>query len=223
MNELITSFLQYIRYERNYSDHTIGAYCNDLCQFELYLKEETDLSGFTDVGPDVVRNWIVALLNDKISPVSVNRKLSSLKSFYKFLLKLGIVESSPMRLISGPKTKKPLPYFIKDSDMESLLDGDGFEDGFEGVRDRLIIELFYDTGIRCSELTGIRLSDIDFESSLLKVTGKRNKQRLIPFASGLKDMILAYNEIRKKYRKQKVSGFLLRKTETNYLPELFIK
>ena len=96
-----------------------------------------------------------------------------------------------MRLISGPKTKKPLPYFIKDSDMESLLDGDGFEDGFEGVRDRLIIELFYDTGIRCSELTGIRLSDIDFESSLLKVTGKRNKQRLIPFASGLKDMILA--------------------------------
>ena len=198
MNELITSFLQYIRYERNYSDHTIGAYCNDLCQFELYLKEETDLSGFTDVGPDVVRNWIVALLNDKISPVSVNRKLSSLKSFYKFLLKLGIVESSPMRLIRGPKTKKPLPYFIKDSDMESLLDGDGFEDGFEGVRDRLIIELFYDTGIRCSELTGIRLSDIDFESSLLKVTGKRNKQRLIPFASGLKDMILAYNEIRKK-------------------------
>lgn len=130
------------------------------------------MSGFTDVGPDVVRNWIVALLNDKISPVSVNRKLSSLKSFYKFLLKLGIVESSPMRLISGPKTKKPLPYFIKDSDMESLLDGDGFEDGFEGVRDRLIIELFYDTGIRCSELTGIRLSDIDFESSLLKVTGK---------------------------------------------------
>ena len=130
------------------------------------------MSGFTDVGPDVVRNWIVALLNDKISPVSVNRKLSSLKSFYKFLLKLGIVESSPMRLISGPKTKKPLPYFIKDSDMESLLDGDGFEDGFEGVRDRLIIELFYDTGIRCSELTGIRLSDIDFESSPRIVTGK---------------------------------------------------
>lgn len=198
MNELINSFLQYIRYERNYSDHTIGAYSNDLCQFELYLKEETDLSGFTDVGPDVIRNWIVTLLNDKISPVSVNRKLSSLKSFYKFLLKLGIVESSPMRLISGPKTKKPLPYFIKDSDMESLLEGDGFEDGFEGVRDRLIIELFYDTGIRCSELTGIKLSDIDFESSLLKVTGKRNKQRLIPFASGLKDMILAYIDVRKK-------------------------
>lgn len=120
MNELITSFLQYIRYERNYSDHTIGAYSNDLCQFELYLKEETDLSGFTDVGPDVVRNWIVALLNDKISPVSVNRKLSSLKSFYKFLLKLGIVESSPMRLISGPKTKKPSPS-SKDSISESFI------------------------------------------------------------------------------------------------------
>ena len=211
MNELITSFIQYIRYERNYSDHTIGAYTNDLRQFDLYIEKEAGLSELKDVDSDVVRNWIVSLLNQKISPVSVNRKLSSLKSFFKFLLKLGIIDSTPMRLISGPKTKKPLPYFIKDAEMEALLDGDGFDADFEGIRDRLIIEMFYDTGIRCSELAGIKKTDVDYESSLLKVTGKRNKQRLIPFASGLKDLILAYNEVRVKIPETESEWLLVRK------------
>ena len=175
--------LDYLRYERDYSEYTINAYFKDLQQFEDFVKEKKEgifVPG--EVDTDIVRNWIISLLDNKISPVSVNRKLSSLKSFFKFLMKRGIVSANPLRLVSGPKTKKPLPYFIKDSELEALLDGDGFDEDFEGVRNRLVIEMLYDTGMRRSELIGIRNVDVDYEAMQVKVTGKRNKQRLIPFA-----------------------------------------
>ena len=192
----IESFLHYLRYERNYSGYTIGAYSKDLEQFEAYAKDETGIFDPVRIDADLVRNWVVSLLEAKLSPVSVNRKLSSLKSFFKFLLKRGVVQTNPMRLVGGPKTRKPLPYFIRENDLEYLLDGDTFDADFEGVRDRLILELLYDTGIRRSELTGIRDADIDYDARLLKVTGKRNKQRLIPFADGLKNLMSAYIAVR---------------------------
>ena len=139
---LIDDFLNYLRYERNYSNYTIGAYSKDLDQFQRYVREHRE--GVFDPGEidsDFVRSWIVSLMDEKLSPVSVNRKLSSLKSFFKFLMKRGIVSANPLRLVSGPKTKKPLPYFIKDSELEALLDGDGFDEDFEGVRNRLVIEM----------------------------------------------------------------------------------
>jgi integrase/recombinase XerC len=163
------------------------------------------------VDSDLVREWIVYLLDSKISPTSVNRKLSSLKSFFKFLIRQGVLSSNPLRLVNGPKTKKPLPYFVRENEMEGLLDGDGFETDFEGVRDRLILEMLYDTGIRRSELTGIRNADIDYEASLLKVTGKRNKQRLIPFAQGLKNRMLEYVEIRNREIGVRSEWFFIRK------------
>lgn len=193
---LIDSFLYYLRYERNYSRYTIDAYSKDLYQFEDYIKGVIGIFDPVQVDSDIVRNWIVALLEQKISPVSVNRKLSSLKSFFKFLVKQGIISANPLRLVTGPKTKKPLPYFIREKEMDLLLDGDGFDEGFEGVRDRLIIEMLYDTGMRRSELVGLKDSDIDFDALLIKVTGKRNKQRLIPFAEGLKNLMLAYTSVR---------------------------
>ena len=196
---LIDDFLNYLRYERNYSNYTIGAYSKDLDQFQRYVREHREgVFNPGEIDSDFVRSWIVSLMDEKLSPVSVNRKLSSLKSFFKFLMKRGIVSANPLRLVSGPKTKKPLPYFIKDSELEALLDGDGFDEDFEGVRDRLILEMLYDTGVRRSELVGLQDVDIDYDAMLIKVTGKRNKQRLIPFAERLKNLMLAYTEVRNR-------------------------
>ena len=209
---LIDSFLDYLRYERNYSNYTIEAYSKDLRQFEEYVKlnkESVFVPG--DVDADLVRSWIVSLMDEKISPVSVNRKLSSLKSFFKFLMKQGSISVNPLRLITGPKTKKPLPYFVRDKEMELLLDGDGFDEDFEGVRDRLILEMLYDTGIRRSELIGIQDSDVDFGAMQIRVTGKRNKQRLIPFAEGLKNLIQAYTEVRNREVSSESGWFFVRK------------
>ena len=209
---LIDSFLDYLRYERNYSNYTIEAYSKDLRQFEEYVKlnkESVFVPG--DVDADLVRSWIVSLMDEKISPVSVNRKLSSLKSFFKFLMKQGSISVNPVRLITGPKTKKPLPYFVRDKEMELLLDGDGFDEDFEGVRDRLILEMLYDTGIRRSELIGIQDSDVDFGAMQIRVTGKRNKQRLIPFAEGLKNLIQAYTEVRNREVGSESGWFFVRK------------
>ncbi|MBS1319202.1 MAG: tyrosine recombinase XerC [Parabacteroides sp.] len=209
---LIDSFLDYLRYERNYSNYTIEAYSKDLRQFEEYVKlnkESVFVPG--DVDADLVRSWIVSLMDEKISPVSVNRKLSSLKSFFKLLMKQGSISVNPLRLITGPKTKKPLPYFVRDKEMELLLDGDGFDEDFEGVRDRLILEMLYDTGIRRSELIGIQDSDVDFGAMQIRVTGKRNKQRLIPFAEGLKNLIQAYTEVRNREVGSESGWFFVRK------------
>lgn len=209
---LIDSFLDYLRYERNYSNYTIEAYSKDLRQFEEYVKlnkESVFVPG--DVDADLVRSWIVSLMDEKISPVSVNRKLSSLKSFFKFLMKQGSISVNPLRLITGPKTKKSLPYFVRDKEMELLLDGDGFDEDFEGVRDRLILEMLYDTGIRRSELIGIQDSDVDFGAMQIRVTGKRNKQRLIPFAEGLKNLIQAYTEVRNREVGSESGWFFVRK------------
>jgi integrase/recombinase XerC len=212
VNRLIDLFIDYIRYERNYSDHTALSYAKDLEQFEEYAKANHE--GQFDpetIDSDIVRNWIVFLLDEGIAASSVNRKLSSLKSFFKFLVKQGIVPTNPLLLLNGPKTKKTLPYFIREKEMDLLLDGDSFRDDFEGVRNRLILELLYNTGIRRSELVGIKNSDIDYSASLLKVTGKRNKQRLIPFAERLKTLLIAYTEIRNKETETCNECFFIRK------------
>lgn len=209
---LIDSFLDYLRYERNYSNYTIGAYSKDLRQFEDYVKMHKEgIFDPVDVDAGLVRSWIVFLMDEKLSPVSVNRKLSSLKSFFKFLMKQGGISVNPLRLITGPKTKKPLPYFVKDKEMEFLLDGDGFGEDFEGVRNRLMLEMLYDTGIRRSELTGMHDSDVDCESMQIRVTGKRNKQRLIPFAERLKNLIQAYTEVRNREVGSESGWFFVRK------------
>lgn len=209
---LIDSFLDYLRYERNYSNYTIGAYSKDLRQFEGYVKRYKEgIFDPVDVDADLVRGWVVSLMDEMLSPVSVNRKLSSLKSFFKFLMKQGSISVNPLRLITGPKTKKPLPYFVRDKEMELLLDGDGFDEDFEGVRDRLVLEMLYDTGIRRSELIGIQDSDVDFGAMQIRVTGKRNKQRLIPFAEGLKNLIQAYTEVRNREVGSESGWFFVRK------------
>lgn len=221
MNTHINSFLDYLRYERNYSNYTVGAYSKDLQQFEDFVKEKKEgVFEPEEVDTDIVRNWIVYLLDNKISAVSVNRKLSSLKSFFKFLTKQGFVSVNPLRFVTGPKTKKPLPSFVKDGDMESLLDGHGFNEDFEGVRDRLILEMLYDTGMRRSELVNLRDVDVDYNDMKIRVTGKRNKQRLIPFAEKLKDLMFAYINVRNDEVGVGCESFFVRKNGKSLSPEI---
>lgn len=207
---LTNSFLDYLRYERNYSEKTVSAYGEDLLQLEEFAREEAGDFDPVEVKPDLIREWIVSLMDKGYTSTSVNRKLSSLRSFYKYLLRQGRVEVDPLRKISGPKNKKPLPSFLKESEMNKLLDDTDFGDGFKGCRDHLIIEMFYATGMRLSELIDLDDKDVDFSASLLKVTGKRNKQRLIPFGDELRDTMLAYVDVRNETVSERSGAFFIR-------------
>ena len=207
---LINSFLDYLRYERNYSEKTVLAYGEDIKQLQEFAQEECEKFDSLEVEAELIREWIVSLMDKGYTSTSVNRKLSSLRTFYKFLLKQGEVAVDPLRKIKGPKNKKPLPVFLKESEMNRLLDDTDFGEGFKGCRDRLIIEMFYATGIRLSELIGLDDKDIDFSASLLKVTGKRNKQRLIPFGDELKNEMLGYINIRNEMILERSEAFFIR-------------
>ncbi|MDO4703151.1 tyrosine-type recombinase/integrase [Tannerella sp.] len=194
MNTFIKPFLSYLRYERGYSALTVAAYERDLLQFEAFVRANAEGAAIDVrlIDADCVRSWMVSLLDRSMASSSVNRKLSSLKSFFKFLLKQGVLSESPVRLLVGPKMSRPLPSFVKEKEMADLLDGSSFDSDFEGSRDRLLLEMLYQTGLRRSELVGIRHADVDMEAMQLRVNGKRNKQRIIPFAERLKEMIVHY-------------------------------
>lgn len=193
---LIESFLDYLRLEKNCSEKTIVSYGTDLTKFEEFFKSVDEEVDFTTVDADVIRSWVVNLMDGGYTSTSVNRKLSSLRSFYRYLLRKKVVVVDPTRKVTGPKKKKPLPVFVKEEDMNRLLDEIPCEKGFTGCRDKTIIEMFYATGIRLSELIGLNDADVDFSASLIKVTGKRNKQRLIPFGDELRMALLNYIKVR---------------------------
>lgn len=193
---LIDSFLDYLRLEKNYSEKTIVSYGTDLVQFEDFVRNEDEDITLLEADADLIRQWVISMMDGKYTSTSVNRKLSSLRSFYKFLLKKKEIGEDPTRKVIGPKNKKPLPSFLKESEMNELLDETDFGEGFEGCRDRMIIEVFYATGIRRAELIGLNDADVDLISLLIKVTGKRNKQRLIPFGEELRESLLGYIKVR---------------------------
>lgn len=203
------SFLDYLRFERNYSEKTIVSYGTDLAKFEEFFNGVDENVDFTTVDADLVRAWVMNLMEQGYTSTSVNRKLSSLRSFYRFLLKKGVVQADPMLRIVGPKNKKPLPTFLKESEINRLLDDVPFQEDFTGCRDKMILEMFYATGMRLSELIGLNDVDVDFSASLIKVTGKRNKQRLIPFGEGLRQAMLAYLKIRDEAIPEKVEAFFV--------------
>ncbi|MBP3715697.1 MAG: tyrosine-type recombinase/integrase [Phocaeicola sp.] len=208
---LIESFLNYLKLERNYSDKTILSYGKDLEQFEKFLKKLDEKIKLETVDADLIRSWVIDLMDEKMAASSVNRKLSSLRSFYRYLLRKGLVQVDPVRKVTGPKKKKPLPTFVKEEDMNKLLDEVPFGDDFEGVRDKLILEVFYVTGVRRSELVALNDADIDYSASTIKVTGKRNKQRLIPFGERLKGMLSTYQQLRDEMIPQRSEAFFVQK------------
>ncbi|WP_294481184.1 tyrosine recombinase XerC [uncultured Bacteroides sp.] len=207
---LIEAFLDYLWYERNCSEKTVLAYGEDIKQLQEFAQEEYGKFNPLEVEDELIREWIVSLMDRGYTSTSVNRKLSSLRAFYKFLLRQGEVTVNPLCRIKGPKNKKPLPVFLKESEMNKLLDDTDFGEGFKGYRDRLIIEMFYTTGMRLSELIGLDDKDVDFSASLLKVTGKRNKQRLIPFGDELRDLMLGYVDVRNETIQERSDAFFIK-------------
>jgi len=186
------SFVEYLQFEKRFSPHTLVAYQTDLSQFIDYLEHTYEIKLVEEINHSLIRSWIVDLMNHKISPRSVNRKITTLKTFYKFLLRQKIVIENPMLKIQSPKTSKRLPVFVEKEKMDTLLDNIEFGDDATGLRNKLIIELFYATGMRLSELINLKESDVDLYANQVKVLGKRNKERIIPFAAELKNLIKKY-------------------------------
>ena len=215
---LIDSFLEYLRLERNYSERTIVSYETDLREFEEYFQEVDAGLDFKKIDADIVRRWMVHLMDEGRAATSVNRKLSTLRSFYRFLLRRKEMVINPMLKVVGPKKKKPLPFFVREKDMDRLLDESLFEEGFEGCRDRLILEMFYATGMRLSELIGLDDADVDLSARLIKVTGKRNKQRLIPFGNEMEEDLLIYIKVRNETLPEGTKAFFVRKNGMRMYP-----
>ena len=219
----IDTFLKYLRFERNYSEKTIVSYRIDLEEFEDYLKKVDAEKNVVTADADLVRSWMVYLMEKGRSVATVNRKLSSLRSFYRFLLRRRVVDLDPMLKVVGPKKQKTLPSFLRVQEMDRLLDECSVNEGFEGVRDRLILEMFYATGIRLSELIGLSDADVDLSAKLLKVTGKRNKQRLIPFGEELWMDLLGYIKLRNETLPDRDDALFVRKDGKRMYPELVYK
>jgi integrase/recombinase XerC len=218
---LIEQFIQYLRYEKNYSTHTVVAYECDLTQFLEYVEHQFGVTDPTILDSDMLRSWMVNLLEGGMTARSVNRKLSSLKTFWHYLQRTGTVSANPFKKVVPPKTSKPLPVFLKETEMERLLNIDVLDvDNFPQVRDRLIIDLFYSTGMRLSELIGLTDGTLDLNGCTLKVTGKRDKQRLIPFGPELKGSINQYIKIRNEQIERNSDHLLVRNDGTPLYPQM---
>ena len=186
-------FLHYLKHEKRYSVHTLLSYSTDLKQFTNFLSSEFSVKSIRKVNFQLVRSWIAKLLNENISARSVNRKITTLKTYFRFLIREDIINQSPMQKIISPKTSKRLPVFVEQVKMEQLLNEIDFGVGFLAQRDRLILELFYFTGIRLSELINLKNKDINYSDSTILVLGKRKKERLIPLTSDILSKIKKLN------------------------------
>jgi len=204
----IHSFLKYIRFEKRSSEHTAIAYEGDLTQFYNFLTLEAEVD-WTKVTSKHIRRWMVSMLDSNLTPRSVNRKVATLKSFFRFLMREGVIANSPTDNIITPKVPKRLPVFVHEDQMDNLLDVVEFGADYPGERNHLIIDLFYATGMRLSELTSLRIKDVDLSGDVIKVTGKRNKQRIIPFSRNMKQAIQNYLVIRNEHFPADPSSYLL--------------
>lgn len=195
---LITSFIEYLDLEKKYAANTLTFYQKDLKEFQVFMANEFDLEDLSQVHYGLIRSWIVSLVDKGLNNKSINRKLSSLKSFYKFLLKTAVIDENPMAKHKALKTEKNVHSVFSEKEINKAIETIDSSD-FEGVRDRAIIELFYTTGIRRSELINVQLVDIDFYKETVKVTGKRNKERIIPLLPSTIDVLKTYLEVRTKW------------------------
>ena len=193
---MIGIFLDYLRYERNRSELTVQRYEKSLKDFETYFKEQNSDLSWKTVDTDVVRDWMEQLMDKGMKATSVCADLSALRTFFRFALSRRLIEKDPAYGVVGPKKQKPLPQFVRESDMDKLLDRDEWSDDYKDVRARTIILLLYETGLRRAELVGLDDESIDWSARQLKVTGKRNKQRIIPFGNELAEELKHYLELR---------------------------
>ena len=194
----LKSFTDYLLLEKNYSKLTVKAYQNDLETFNAFIREEYDRDSINDVNYPQIRNWIVSMVEKNISNRSINRKVSALNTYFKFLLKVGDVQSNPLAKHRALKTSKKIQVPFSESEISMVLDELHYDDDFEGIRNKLIIELFYSTGIRRIELVELKLDSINFDNKTLKVLGKRNKERIVPLIKPVLETLVKYLKMRNK-------------------------
>lgn len=187
-------YISFLRFEKRYSDHTILAYENDLNQYELYCNEQH--AGEVVLDSKLIRLWMISLIEEGVSTRSVHRKLSSLRSFSKYLLKTRVISVNPVDKVLKPKISKSLPVFVENDKLNNFLNSFDFGDDFSGIRDRLILEILFQTGMRRAELLGLKLESVSFDQNQIKVLGKRNKERLIPISPSLSELFKTYITIR---------------------------
>lgn len=204
---MVDLFLDYLKLERNYSPATVKHYRDDLKEFERFFQELDSQLSWETVDSDIVRRWMEAMMDRGNVASSVNRRLSALRSFYRYTLRRNLIERDPVHGIQGPKRKRPLPQFLKESEMDRLLDENMWTDCYKDVLARTIIVTFYETGIRISELIGLNDKDVDYINCEIKVTGKRDKQRIIPFGDELSETLISYQHRRNAVMKCESEAF----------------
>lgn len=211
---MIDQFLNYLRYERNRSPRTVQLYEENLRDFETYIQGMDDCLSLHTADADVIRDWMEHLMDEGKKPSTVNLGLSAVRTFYRYALSRKIVEKDPAHGIVGPKKSKPLPQFVREAEMDELLDEKLPEEGYNNVRARTIIIMFYETGIRLAELVGLNDEDVDMTAMQLKVTGKRDKQRIVPFGEELARVLNDYMALRdSEVERQSPALFLTDKGE----------
>ncbi len=219
----IEKFLQYIKYEKAYSSHTFISYQTDMEQFAAFVEQQKGGFNPPEITANDIRSWILSIMDNGVGARSVNRKLTTLRTFFKYMMRQGVLSVDPTAKVKPPKMEKRLPVFLREEQVENLFDefGNVFPDDFEGKRDRILLEILYNLGVRESELINLKDCDFDFNRNTVRVTGKRNKQRYIPFGDRLKKDILAYVDDRNSEMGPVEDGWLLvRKTGEQLYPVL---
>jgi integrase/recombinase XerC len=216
------SFLEYLKIEKRYSLHTVRSYLNDLDQFYSFLSSSGVPEDPGTVTSHDIRAWIVSMLENNYSAISVHRKISCLRVFYRYLRKEGIIKNDPLEKVVLPKRKKTLPVFVEEEALTRLLDNYSFGDDFAGIRNRTIIELLYLTGMRRSELIGLRDNDLDLPDGSLKVTGKRNKQRIIPLVKPFIKRLEEYVKVRNESVGAENNGWFFMTDKGNKLYDKYV-
>ena len=219
---LIEKFLDYLQFEKNYSSNTLNAYKRDLIQYNKFIAEYNDKLKIEEVNYKIIRSWIVTMVNNNISNRSINRKVSSLKSFYNFLIKTETINSSPLKAHTPLKQSKKIQVPFSQDEINSLLDSDFFTNDYRGILQKTIIAFFYFTGVRRIELITLKESDVNIESSTVKIMGKRRKERIIPILPKLKKTIIFFNEIKFKFHDQTSSDYFFISKNGKQLSEKFV-
>lgn len=209
-------YINYLQFEKRYSTHTILAYHTDLDDFSEFLMIQYNISDLLLADHNLIRSWLISLIKAKKSTRTVNRKISTLKSFYRFCLRQGVLHTNPMLKVVAPKSSKQLPVFLTHDNLDNLFNSVVFNDSFEGCRDKMMITLLYATGIRRAELLHLKMSDIDLEKGNLKVLGKRNKERIVPIGNQVIENLKAYIAYRASYLTENVPA------SENIIPSLFV-
>ena len=219
---LIEKFLDYLQFEKNYSSNTLNAYKRDLTQYNKFVVDYNDKLKIEEVNYKIIRSWIVKMVNNNVSNRSINRKVSSLKSFYNFLIKTETINSSPLKAHTPLKQSKKIQVPFSQDEINSLLDSDFFTNDYRGILQKTIIAFFYFTGVRRIELITLKESDVNIESSTVKIMGKRSKERIIPILPKLKKAIIFFNEIKFKFHNQTSSDYFFISKNGKQLSEKFV-